>query len=209
MSGVILVLSGGGAKAAAHCGAVRALRERGIEPTRYVATSLGAVVAAALASGAEPDTVVRALMNEAPAGIRPHPLAAVAGIHLEGLVRARPFREAIGRIITARSFAELKVPLTVTAVDVDKLELVTLRARRHRRAAARRAGGVLRTAALLPGGSTRRPDAPGWRPDGPCSPGGGGRYRRVAGDRRGCGSRVRQRPRAEAAGWPAADSRGG
>ena len=124
MTGAILVLSGGGAKAAAHCGAVRALRERGIEPSRYVATSLGAVVAAALAAGAEPDTVVRALMNEAPAGIRPHPLAAVAGIHLEGLVRAAPFREAIARIIGARRFADLKVPLTVTAVDVDKLELV-------------------------------------------------------------------------------------
>ena len=96
-----------------------------MEPVRYVATSMGAVVAAAFAAGAEPDTVVRAFMNEAPAGIRPHPLAAVAGIYLEGLVRARPFREAIGRIITARSFAELKVPLTVTAVDVDKLELVT------------------------------------------------------------------------------------
>ena len=124
MSGAILVLSGGGAKAAAHCGAVRAVRERGIEPARYVATSLGAVVAAALASGADPDTVVRALMNEAPAGLRPHPLAAVAGIYLQGLVRARPFREAIGRIITARSFAELTVPITVTAVDVNKLELI-------------------------------------------------------------------------------------
>ncbi len=124
MSGAILVLSGGGAKAAAHCGAVRALRERGIEPVRYVATSLGAVVAAAFASGAEPDTVVRALMHEAPAGIRPHPLAAVAGIYLEGLVRAAPFRAAIERILTARSFGELAVPLTVTAVDIDRLELV-------------------------------------------------------------------------------------
>ncbi len=124
MNGAILVLSGGGAKAAAHCGAVRALRERGIEPSRYVATSLGAVVAAALASGAEPDTVVRALMHEAPSGIRPHPLAAVAGIYLEGLVRAAPFRAAIERILTERSFAELAVPLTVTAVDIDKLELV-------------------------------------------------------------------------------------
>jgi NTE family protein len=63
-------------------------------------------------------------MNEAPAGIRPNPLAAVAGIHLEGLVRARPFHDAIGRIIKARRFSELKVPLTVTAVDVEKLELV-------------------------------------------------------------------------------------
>jgi NTE family protein len=124
MSGAVLVLSGGGAKAAAHCGAVKALRERGIEPVRYVATSLGAVVAAALAEGTDPETVVRALMNEAPAGIRPNPLAAVAGIHLEGLVRARPFHDAIGRIIKARRFSELKVPLTVTAVDVEKLELV-------------------------------------------------------------------------------------
>ncbi len=125
MNRALLVLSGGGAKAAAHCGAVRALRDRGIEPARYVATSLGAVVAAALASGTEPDVVVRALMNEAPGGIRPHPMAAVAGIYLEGLVRARPFRDAIGRIIQARSFAELEVPLTVTTVDVDRLELVT------------------------------------------------------------------------------------
>ena len=124
MTSAILVLSGGGAKAAAHCGAVRALRERGIEPSRYVATSLGAVVAAALAAGTDTETVVRALMNEAPAGIRPHPLAAVVGIHLEGLVRARPFRDAIGRIIGARKFSDLKVPLTVTAVDVEKLELV-------------------------------------------------------------------------------------
>jgi NTE family protein len=125
VSGAILVLSGGGAKTAAHCGAVRALHERGIEPVRYVATSLGAVVAVALASGAEPDTVVRALMNEAASGVRPHPLAALAGIHLEGLVRARPFRRALGRMLPARSFGELKVPVTVTAVDVDRLEMVT------------------------------------------------------------------------------------
>ncbi len=125
MKPAILILSGGGAKAAAHCGAVRALREAGLEPARYVATSLGAVVAAALACGLEPDTVVRALMHEAPAGIRAHPFAAVAGIYLEGLVRARPFREALERIIPARTFAELRIPLTVTAVDVERLEQIT------------------------------------------------------------------------------------
>ena len=125
VTSAILVLSGGGAKAAAHCGAVRALRERGIEPSRYVATSMGAVVAAALAAGAEPDTVVRALMNEAPAG---HPChirwPPWRGSICEGLVRPRPFRDAVGRIIGVRRFADLKVPLTVTAVDVEKLELV-------------------------------------------------------------------------------------
>ena len=124
MTGPVVVLSGGGAKAAAHCGAVKAMRDAGLEPARYVATSLGAVVAAALASGQDPDAVVRSVMHEAAGGIRAHPLAGVAGLYLEGLVRGRPFREAIGRIITARRFGDLAVPLTVTAVDVDRLELV-------------------------------------------------------------------------------------
>lgn len=125
MTRPVVVLSGGGAKAAAHCGAVKAMRDAGLEPGRYVATSLGAVVAAALASGQDPDTVVRSVMNEAAGGIRPHPLAGLAGLYLEGLVRARPFREAIARIIGARRFSDLAVPLTVTAVDVDRLALVT------------------------------------------------------------------------------------
>lgn len=123
-TGAILVLSGGGAKCAAHCGAMKALAERGITPARYVATSLGAVVAAALASGLEPDMVVRALMNEAGAGLKPSRLAAIAGIHLPGLLRPAPFRAALERIVPARSFAELATPLTVTAVDVDRIEVV-------------------------------------------------------------------------------------
>ena len=126
MTEAIVVLSGGGAKTAAHCGAMRALAERGVVPVRFVATSLGAVVAAGLASGMEPDVVVRSLMHEARTGLRPHPLAALLGLHLSGLLRPGPFREAIGRIVTARSFAELRVPLSITAVDVDRIESVVL-----------------------------------------------------------------------------------
>ena len=48
---ITLVLSGGGAKTAAHIGAARAIEEAGLAPVRYVATSMGAVVAAALAGG--------------------------------------------------------------------------------------------------------------------------------------------------------------
>jgi NTE family protein len=121
---VIVVLSGGGAKAAAHCGAMKALSEHGMVPVRFVATSLGAVVAAGLAAGMEPDVVVRSLMHEARTGLRPHPLALLMGLRLPGLLRPGPFRDAIGRIISARTFAELRVPLSVTAVDVDRIELV-------------------------------------------------------------------------------------
>ena len=123
-SEAILVLSGGGAKCAAHCGAMNALRERGIAPARYVATSLGAVVAAALALGLEPDTVVRALMNEAQAGLKPNRFVVLGGIYFPGLLRPAPFRAAIERIVPARSFSELKIPLTVTAVDVDRIQTV-------------------------------------------------------------------------------------
>ena len=57
MSGVVAVYGGGGAKAAAHLGAERALREKGLAPVGYVGCSLGAVVAAALALGWGPAAV--------------------------------------------------------------------------------------------------------------------------------------------------------
>lgn len=124
MNAPIVVLSGGGAKAAAHAGAVRALTEREIIPSRYVATSVGAVVGAALASGMDADEIVRRLLHEAPQGFRPHPLAPFIGLYLKGLARSHSFREALERVVPARTFAELKTPLTVTAVDLDSMKLV-------------------------------------------------------------------------------------
>ncbi|NLN74477.1 MAG: patatin, partial [Bacteroidales bacterium] len=52
---VALVLSGGGAKGAAHIGVIRALEEEGI-PIDYIAgTSAGAIIGALYASGYNPD----------------------------------------------------------------------------------------------------------------------------------------------------------
>ena len=51
---VAMVLSGGGAKTAAHLGACRAAREAGFEPVWYVATSMGAVIAAGLLRASTP-----------------------------------------------------------------------------------------------------------------------------------------------------------
>jgi NTE family protein len=118
------VLSGGGAKTAAHLGACRALREAGFEPSWYVATSMGAVVAAGLASGLGNDELLERIAEAGPRGIVRDPLAPVAGLFLRSLLKPAPLRAAIEAIVPARRFSDLSVPLTVTAVDLDNGELV-------------------------------------------------------------------------------------
>jgi predicted acylesterase/phospholipase RssA len=119
-----LVLSGGGAKTAAHLGACRALREAGFEPAWYVGTSMGAVIAAGLASGVGNDELLERIAQVGSRGVVRDPLAPVAGLFLRSLLKPGPLRAAIEGLVPARRFADLLVPLTVTAVDLDTGELV-------------------------------------------------------------------------------------
>jgi NTE family protein len=118
-AGVTLVLSGGGAKTAAHLGAARAIEEVGLVPLRYVATSMGAVVAAALAGGAEREALLGRLAEAGRAGVVRDPLALVRGLFARSLLRAAPFRRAVEQLVPARRFADLAVPITVSVVDLD------------------------------------------------------------------------------------------
>jgi NTE family protein len=119
-----VVLSGGGAKTAAHLGACRALREAGFEPAWYVATSMGAVVAAGLACGIGNDEMLERMAEAGTRGVIRDPLAPIAGLFLRSLLKPAPLRAAIEAIVPARRFSDLTVPLTVTAVDLDTGELV-------------------------------------------------------------------------------------
>jgi NTE family protein len=119
-----LVLSGGGAKTAAHLGACRALKEAGFEPAWYVATSMGAVVAAGLASGVGNDELLDRMAQAGPRSVVRDPLAPLAGLFLQSLLRPAPLRKAIETMVPVRRFSDLSVPLTVTAVDLDSGELV-------------------------------------------------------------------------------------
>ena len=118
-----MVLSGGGAKAAAHLGAYRAVREAGFEPAWFVATSMGAVVAAGLASGVGHDELLEKIAARGARSIVREPLAAVAGLHVRSLLKSAPLRRLIEELVPARRFSDLAVPLTVTAVDLDSGEL--------------------------------------------------------------------------------------
>ena len=119
-----LVLSGGGAKTAAHLGACRALREAGFEPIWYVGTSMGAVIGAGLASGVANDELLERMADVGARGIVRNPLAPVAGLFVHSLLKPGPLRSAIEALVPVRRFADLTVPLTVTAVDLDTGELV-------------------------------------------------------------------------------------
>ncbi|HYC33130.1 MAG TPA: patatin-like phospholipase family protein, partial [Gemmatimonadales bacterium] len=119
---VTVVLSGGGAKTAAHLGAVRALGEAGGSAARYVATSMGAVIAAALASGVEPSALLERLPEVGRRGIVRDPLAPVQGLFLRALLKPAPFRKAVEELVPARRFADLRVPVTVCVTDLDSGE---------------------------------------------------------------------------------------
>ncbi len=121
---IAVVLSGGGAKTTAHLGACRAVKEAGFEPAWYVATSMGAVIAAGLASGVGNDEMLERITQLGAQSIVREPLAPLAGLFSRSLLRPAPLRRAIEALVPARRFADLTVPLTVTAVDLDTGELV-------------------------------------------------------------------------------------
>jgi NTE family protein len=121
---VTVVLSGGGAKTAAHVGAVRALAEAGLAPARYVATSMGAVIGAGLAAGVERGALLERLTEVGRRGIVRDPLAPFAGLYARSLLRPGPLRRAIEALVPARRFADLAVPLTVSVADLDTGELL-------------------------------------------------------------------------------------
>jgi predicted acylesterase/phospholipase RssA len=123
-SGVTVVLSGGGAKAAAHIGAVRALVESGLTPVRYVATSMGAVIAAGLASGIAGNDLLTRLTEVGAKGIARDPSAVFRGLFARSLLRAAPLRRAIAALVPVIRFADLKVPLTVSVTNLDSGELL-------------------------------------------------------------------------------------
>jgi NTE family protein len=122
--GVTVVLSGGGAKAAAHIGAVRALAEAGLTPVRFVATSMGAVIAAGLASGITGEELLARLTEVGARGISREPLALFRGLFAPSLLRPAPLRRAIAALVPAARFADLAFPVTVAVTDLDSGELL-------------------------------------------------------------------------------------
>ena len=117
---ITAVLSGGGVKAAAHLGAVRSLQAAGLAPSRYVGTSMGAVVATGLAAGLSPGAVAERLFAVKRSDVFAVDRTAVLkGLFARSLLRPDAFRRTLERLLPVSRFADLAVPLTVTATDLD------------------------------------------------------------------------------------------
>src|SRR2546422_4006363 len=122
---VVAVFGGGGAKSLACAGAWRALREAGLEIAHIVGTSMGAVIGAALASGATYDEVVIAARSLSRRDVAPiDPLALVKGVFAGNLFKPEGLRRAIERLVPATRFEALQTPFTLTATDLDSGELL-------------------------------------------------------------------------------------
>jgi NTE family protein len=124
---VVLVLSGGGAKALAHAGAFRALEQANLVPSHIIATSMGAVVGAALAAGMPFDQIRRRAMGIRRKDVAPFdPRVLVTGLFSRSLFPASALRRAIRHLVPNTRFEYLRIPLTVTATDLDSGELLLL-----------------------------------------------------------------------------------
>ena len=123
-SRVVCVLSGGGAKSAAHVGALKALSEWDLSPSHFVGTSMGAVIGAIFGSGLTYDEALVRLSNVKRRDVAALSLAALLGPFAHRLLKNTPLRNAISTLVPARRFDELETPLTVTAVDRASGELV-------------------------------------------------------------------------------------
>jgi len=115
---VVCVMSGGGAKAAAHAGAMRALEEWGLEPRHFVGTSMGAVVGATFAAGLHYDDVLKRMMLISRRDVAQFSRTLLLGPFAESFLKAEPLKRTIDALVPVQQFDKMKKPLTVTAVDV-------------------------------------------------------------------------------------------
>ena len=124
-SRITAVLSGGGAKAAAHLGALRVLQAAGMTPTRFVGTSFGAVIATGLAAGLTHEAIEAQLLTVHERDVfRIDRGGLLRGMFARALLRPEPFRLTLERLLPVQRFEELRVPLSVTATDLDSGELL-------------------------------------------------------------------------------------
>jgi NTE family protein len=113
-----LALSGGGIRGVAHLGVLQALSDHGIKFSHISGTSAGAIAAAFFAAGYEPKETLK-IIREA------HLLRVLRpSIGSTGLLSILHAEDLLKQYFPDNSFKKLKIPITVTAVDLGEGKLI-------------------------------------------------------------------------------------
>lgn len=116
---VALVLGGGGSRGIAHVGVLEVLQNAGIPIDLIVGTSMGAIVGALFAAGITPAVIGENLTR-------------IGSVNLFSLnlfsakARQQRIRDELRRGLGMKTFADLNIPLVVTAVDMVSGEEIIL-----------------------------------------------------------------------------------
>ncbi|MCK4489441.1 MAG: patatin-like phospholipase family protein [Anaerolineales bacterium] len=120
-----LALSGGGARGLAHIGVLRALEKANIQLDYLTGTSMGGVIAAAYASGLSPDEIEQIALKYA--SVRKLWGLADPTLPRRGLLQGERLLAFFEKHMHGCTFADLRVPLTLIAVDLNSRQEVHLR----------------------------------------------------------------------------------
>lgn len=108
-----LVLGGGGSRGVAHIGVLQVLHRHQIPIDFIVGTSMGGIIGVLYAIGLEPDTIAEQI--EVVGG---------SNVFVRNLFSARSrqtmVRDLLATALEGKTFADLKTPLTLIAVDVQR-----------------------------------------------------------------------------------------
>ena len=108
-----LVLSGGGARGFAHLGVIQALGEAGIFPDVISGTSAGAIIGVLYADGHTPEEIFNLLnVGGRLDFMRP-------ALPREGLLQINGIIKILKTNLQSKQFKDLKIPLFVTATDLN------------------------------------------------------------------------------------------
>ena len=109
-----LVLSGGGAKGAAHIGVLKAMEERGIMPSIVSGTSAGAIVGSLYCNGLSSEEILDIFLNTSV--FRP----AFYTWRKPGVLNINPLSKVLEPHFKIDSFEALKYPCYIVATDITR-----------------------------------------------------------------------------------------
>jgi NTE family protein len=119
---VVLVLSGGGMKAMAHIGVLRALEQAGIAPAGIVAVSAGAMVGAMWAGGMPYEKIVSVVtrLEQRDFAVLNRASLILRGVGAPSILNPDALRSLLRRILPAGGFERLRTPLRIGVTDLDR-----------------------------------------------------------------------------------------